>query len=56
MQICRNNDRVMGSDSNQYASLIPPQLKKHILLALQILELKITLSLPITDHAQPNLS
>ena len=54
--ICRHNERVMGTDSNPYAAIVSTvALKRRILLASLILEMKIGLSLPITNHARPIL-
>ena len=52
--ICRHNEGVMGNDSSPYAAIISTvALKSCILLANLILEMKISLSLPISNYARP---
>ena len=55
--ICRHNERVMVTDSSPYAAIASTvALKRRILLASLILEMKIGLSLPIANHARPIFS
>ena len=52
--IYRHNERVMGNDSSPYAAIASKvALKRCILLASLILEMKIGQSLPIANHARP---
>ena len=55
--ICRLSEGVMGTDFSPYAAIDSTvALKRRILLASLILEMKIGLSLPIANHAQPIFS
>ena len=52
--ICRHNERVMRTDSNPYAAIVSTvAVKRRILRASLILEMKIGLILPIANHARP---
>ena len=55
--ICRHSERVMGTDSNPYAAIVSTvALKRRILLASLILEMKIGVSFPIANHVWPIFS
>ena len=57
VSICRHSECVMGTDTNPYAAIVSTvALKRHILLASLIFEIKIALSLPIANHARPIFS
>ena len=50
MSICQHNDGVMTTDSSPYAAIVSTvALKRSILLASMICEMKIGLSLPIAS-------
>ena len=53
ISICRHNDGITWTDSSPYAAIVSNvALKRCILLASLILEMKIGMSLPIANHAQ----
>ena len=55
--IYRHNEGVIGSYSSPYAAIVSTvALKRRVMLASLILEMKIGLSLPIANHARPIFS